>query len=977
MEQEQLQKITGYFIEESKEYLETISQGITNLAETLADPEAIQEVYRAAHSIKGGAAMLNLGSIQKTALHLEDYFKFLKQSPVKVNEQLKSKLMQVFAVLDKLLKHLQQPGGIPETVGKSLMAEVEPLFPQIDRQLKELAYGKSKSASKQPAQKKKASNQQQNFHKQVLLQLRAMLELFKQPDLPKNRVKLQNSCQKLVHLRANQGQKNWVKLLQTASRAIANPQNSTAKLASIVVKEIKQAAELVMANRGDEIKASQQLQAIASKKTSPTIATSESAKLTAVGKNNQLITVEPEVGMAELNTLADLFAGEEPDFASEEKVDSNLEIETGDFADLFSDVNKAEESSSKSLDRDLSDLFAEETTAKPVESRNPPTTDLKTDLETEEEDLADILAIDETKTSSSAEDLSELFGEDFAFEEETQTETPNPSSAEDLSELFGEDFAFEEETQTETPNPSSAEDLSELFGEDFAFEEETQAETPSASSAEDLSELFGEDFAFEEETQAKPTTFGELEDLSLSTAPETNKNKDLVRENRFGSEDADELNELFAQIESDSPDRLLKLEDSQLRDTQTSSNLEELEDIFAEFDSTTNESIETSADLNELFATAKTDSHDSETPGDSLANLLSDETAPPVVPTSKPKEAVQTETASIEYFEQFDELEAMLDRPIPEANELDETNNCDFEKLEAWLEQPAKAVVAALVEVEEETTVTEAGSESLVEEDFADLEELLDLATQTMGGPPTAVTTPTPRYSRQTRVSDQTLKVPVKQMDNLSNLVGELVVNRNSLEQDEERLRQFLDNLLHQVGQLSDVGGRMQDLYERSLLESALLANRSSYDRGSTGAAANISAGSRSDRHDRHGDYDPLEMDRFTGFHLLSQEMIELIVRVRESTSDIEFLVDEINQVARVLQQVTNQLQEGLTKSRMVPFAETAIHLPGAVKRICMKLNKEAKLHIEGRETSIDKMILEHLSDPMKHLINNALTHGI
>ncbi len=52
------------------------------------------------------------------------------------------------------------------------------------------------------------------------------------------------------------------------------------------------------------------------------------------------------------------------------------------------------------------------------------------------------------------------------------------------------------------------------------------------------------------------------------------------------------------------------------------------------------------------------------------------------------------------------------------------------------------------------------------------------------------------------------------------------MVNRNTLEQDHERLRQSLDNLLIQVQQLSDVGARMQELYERSLLEASLLASR-------------------------------------------------------------------------------------------------------------------------------------------------------
>jgi chemosensory pili system protein ChpA (sensor histidine kinase/response regulator) len=201
--------------------------------------------------------------------------------------------------------------------------------------------------------------------------------------------------------------------------------------------------------------------------------------------------------------------------------------------------------------------------------------------------------------------------------------------------------------------------------------------------------------------------------------------------------------------------------------------------------------------------------------------------------------------------------------------------------------------------------------------------------------------------------------------------VGELVVNRNSLEQDQERLRQFLDNLSHQVLALSDVGSRMQDLYERSLLETSLLASRQGYRTPFNSQPVPQNS------HPSGVEYDPLEMDRFTGFHSLSQEMIELIVRVRESASDIEFLVDETDQVARMLRQVTTQLQEGLTRSRMVPFAQTADRLPRAVRDISQKLGKEAQLYVEGKETLIDKMILEHLNDPMTHLINNALTHGI
>jgi chemosensory pili system protein ChpA (sensor histidine kinase/response regulator) len=217
------------------------------------------------------------------------------------------------------------------------------------------------------------------------------------------------------------------------------------------------------------------------------------------------------------------------------------------------------------------------------------------------------------------------------------------------------------------------------------------------------------------------------------------------------------------------------------------------------------------------------------------------------------------------------------------------------------------------------------------------------------------------------------MRVPIKQLDNLSNLIGELVVKRNRLEQEQDRLRLFLDNLLNQVQNLSDVGSRMQDLYERTLLEGALLASRNS-----SGGIGNARGGDENNGNSAMtGELDALEMDRFTDFHLLSQEMIELIVRVRESASDIQFVVDETDQVTRTLRQATTQLQEGMTKSRMVPFNQTADRLPRAIRDISLKLHKQAKLKVEGGDVLIDKMILEHLNSPMTHLVNNAITHGI
>ncbi|XWK88207.1 MAG: response regulator [Phormidium sp.] len=363
-----------------------------------------------------------------------------------------------------------------------------------------------------------------------------------------------------------------------------------------------------------------------------------------------------------------------------------------------------------------------------------------------------------------------------------------------------------------------------------------------------------------------------------------------------------------------------------------------------------------------------------------LTALLNDEEAPAA--------------DSTEEVADFADLEAMLGDEEPAIaaatnNNVDAGDNLDFADLEAMLGDAPPSVTPAISTAAATAAVAAVASQKSDDDmDFSDLESLVAEIDKKPGS--SAGNKPRPSQSttpkRLTRgILEQTMKVPVKQMDNLSNLVGELVVNRNTLEQEQERLRQFLDNLLTQVQQLSDVGARMQDLYERSLLEASLLASRRrdryynssfrSYDQNDSDG--NNSSNSSNNEHSV--DYDPLDLDQFTPFHTISQEMIELIVRVRESTADIEFVTDGTEQVCRQFRQVTTQLQEGLTRARMVPFGEIERIFPliRYVRDKAAEFGKQAEIKIEGRETLIDKLILEHFSDPLKHLVNNAIAHGI
>ncbi|MDZ8136646.1 MAG: Hpt domain-containing protein, partial [Nostoc sp. DedQUE04] len=518
---EQQQRILGYFIEEARDHLNTIEQGLLNLEGTLNDPEMISEVFRAAHSIKGGAAMLGLTSIQHTSHRLEDCFKILKDNPVQIDQKLESLFLGVSDTLKSLLEHLSGPYGLSEDAANTLMSETEPVFQWLYQHLELLVeQAKSGVASSSKATEPttsienvstlteifmrrdipdlaeythqespdsvapqealapvtaKENNNWSEFQAQVLQTLREMLQLFKQTTTPSTRQNLQQCCHQLVKLGETWNLPNWCGLCQAAASAIGNLENTYLTLAKIVITEIKQAQELVLQGREAEIAISQQLEALLNfaeielleitpdlfDEQSPVLTESEpilsgdtkalaqtteelnldkdssdsyanvsderpSLQLQGIPLNenrntsltftthdeahpisNNLDPNGPEVGIAELNTLADLFDGETPELDESWHQEETLDIVTID--DFGIDLSSTE---AEDAHNDLSDLL----------SFN--------------EDISNAL---HPTTTAKTEDLSLLFGDHFLekdnSEPQNQQTSATPLELSDINEF--------------------------------------------------------------------------------------------------------------------------------------------------------------------------------------------------------------------------------------------------------------------------------------------------------------------------------------------------------------------------------------------------------------------------------------------------------------------------------------------------------------------------------------------------------------
>jgi len=87
--------------------------------------------------------------------------------------------------------------------------------------------------------------------------------------------------------------------------------------------------------------------------------------------------------------------------------------------------------------------------------------------------------------------------------------------------------------------------------------------------------------------------------------------------------------------------------------------------------------------------------------------------------------------------------------------------------------------------------------------------------------------------------------------------------------------------------------------------------------------------------------------------------------------------LDNFKKAARQLRKLTNELQDVVMSIRMMPVSMTFHKMNRIVRDMSKKLNKEVELEIIGEETEVDKNIIDHISDPLMHLVRNSLDHGI
>ncbi|MBK1716156.1 Hpt domain-containing protein [Thiocystis violacea] len=124
-------------------------------------------------------------------------------------------------------------------------------------------------------------------------------------------------------------------------------------------------------------------------------------------------------------------------------------------------------------------------------------------------------------------------------------------------------------------------------------------------------------------------------------------------------------------------------------------------------------------------------------------------------------------------------------------------------------------------------------------------------------------------------------------------------------------------------------------------------------------------------------EFDPLEFDRFSRLQQLSGSLAETVndlISVKEMLGGYQReFTDLLNQQARI----ADDLQDGLLRTRLVPFVQVVPRLHRLVRQTADSLGKSARLEVIGPEVELDRTILDRLVAPLEHLLRNAVDHGL
>ena len=225
----------------------------------------------------------------------------------------------------------------------------------------------------------------------------------------------------------------------------------------------------------------------------------------------------------------------------------------------------------------------------------------------------------------------------------------------------------------------------------------------------------------------------------------------------------------------------------------------------------------------------------------------------------------------------------------------------------------------------------------------------------TLSAPPLAAPQPVPPGREPVAPAERAemARVDADLLDKLLNVAGEASIARSRLEQQ-------VSSIDFNLGELSRTVTRLKEQLRSLEIETeAQILNRHDQDSG------------------HRSDFDPLELDRYSSIQQFSRALAE----TANDVASLQQLLENLSKDAQTLLQqqarTMTELQNGLMRTRMVPFQQHIQRLARIVRQAAADTGKRAELVVEGATGELDRQVLERMLPPFEHMLRNAVVHGL
>ena len=225
--------------------------------------------------------------------------------------------------------------------------------------------------------------------------------------------------------------------------------------------------------------------------------------------------------------------------------------------------------------------------------------------------------------------------------------------------------------------------------------------------------------------------------------------------------------------------------------------------------------------------------------------------------------------------------------------------------------------------------------------------------------PAKAFEVPDTRFTRS-------LKVDMARIDDLVNLAGETLIALSAFDRKMEIFTEAVNDLESSRSRLKKIARDLEVSYEvkaleqlKSIPEFALVNGEDAWQM------------------EGFGEFDALELDRYSELNRIIRTLNESAVDISAIHTQMSHLYSDFDGHLTRQRVILGELQDKIMQVRMTPMSIITNKLRRTVREVSTNLKKQVNLVITGENIELDRVIWEKITDPLMHLLRNAIDHGV